>query len=186
MMRQILFSTVLLGILPLTACSVTTTSAGSSATTSSTSVVTTVAAGDSLPNSLCVTLRMRDNTQQLVYLRTHPAVRPQPRNTVVSAQLTSITYDSNDIVRYQSGKALTAGTSTAGLPEAAKRAGFAGEYILFFGLPDGSHITIVTDSGLQWRDQDIEGDTYALALSELPRGKYIVSLNATTFRVELK
>ena len=60
------------------------------------------------------------------------------------------------------------------------------EMILFFGLPKGSHINIVTDSGLEWRDQDIEGITYALVLTELPRGKYIVSMNSTTFRVELK
>ncbi len=183
-MRQILFLTALLGILPLTACSVSTSSAGTSTMTAS--VIPTVAAGDSLPNNLCVTLRLRDNTQQLIYLRTHPAVRQQPRQTVVSAQLTSITYESDDIIRYQSGKALTTGTSTAGLPEAVKKAGVMGEYIVFLGLPDNSHITILTDSELQWRDQDIEGSTYALALSELPRGKYIVTINSTTFRVELK
>lgn len=113
-------------------------------------------------------------------------VRLLPRQTVVSTPLTTITYERNDVTRHQPGKALLAGTSTAGLPASAKTAGNMDEMILFFGLPKGSHINIVTDSGLEWLDKDIKGTTYALVLTELPRGKYIVSMNSTTFRVELK
>ena len=184
-MKHILLMALILGILPLTACSTTTLTAGGAAAVAADSL--SVVVRDSLPsNGKCVTLRMNDATQQLVYLRIHPQVRLLPRQTVVSTPLTTITYERNDVTRHQPGKALLAGTSTAGLPASAKTAGNMDEMILFFGLPKGSHINIVTDSGLEWRDQDIEGTTYALVLTELPRGKYIVSMNSTTFRVELK
>lgn len=174
--------TLMLCILPLTACSHTTMSVGSAAADSS-----ATAEQDSLPNNgRCVTLRMNDGTQQLIYLRTHPAVKHLPRQTQVSTMLTVITYNQGDVVRYQQGKALLAGTSTKGLPASAKSASTLNEQILFFGLPRNSHITIVTDSDLQWRDEDIEGSTYALSLTELPRGSYLVTVNSTTFRVELK
>ena len=169
--------TLLFCILPLTACSKSTLAAPDSAS---------VAPRDSLPNGMCVTLRLEDTTQQIIYLRAHPQVRQQPRQVVVSTPLTVITYERNDVVRHQPGKALTAGTSTAGLPASVKSASKMTEQILFFGLPKNSHISIETDTGLQWRDQDIEGDTYALVLTELPRGKYLVTMNATTFHVELK
>ena len=184
-MKHILFVAITLGILPLTACSTTMLSAGSAAIAASDT--SSVAVRDSLPNNgKCVTLRMNDATQQLVYLRIHPQVRLLPRQTVVSTPLTTITYERNDVTRHQPGKALLAGTSTAGLPASAKTAGNMDEMILFFGLPEGSHINIVTDSGLEWLDKDIKGTTYALVLTELPPGKYIVSMNATTFRVELE
>lgn len=184
-MKHILFVAIILGILPLTACSTTMLSAGSAAIAASDT--SSVAVRDSLPNNgKCVTLRMNDATQQLVYLRIHPQVRLLPRQTVVSTPLTTITYERNDVTRHQPGKALLAGTSTAGLPASAKTAGNMDEMILFFGLPKGSHINIRTASGLQWLDKDIKGSTYALVLTELPPGKYIVSMNATTFRVELK
>ena len=176
---------ILFGLLPLTACSKNTLATVS--TIASASDTASVAKRDSLPNNgICVTLRMEDGTQQLIYLRAHPQVRQQPRQMVVSAPLTTITYDRNDVVRHQPGKALTAGTSTAGLPAAAKSPSPLNERILFFGLPKNSHINILTDAELQWLDKDIDGDTYALLLSELPRGRYIVTLNATTFRLELK
>lgn len=185
-MKHLLFSVILLGILLLTACSKTTLSAGGSSVSSSMGI-TSVATRDSLPNNgMCVTLRMRDATQQLVYFRIHPTVKQDPKQTVVSTPLTTITYDGYDVVRQQPGKALLGGTSTAGLPPSVLAAGSMNEQILFFDLPKGSHLNIRTDSGLQWRDQDIEGNTYALVLTELPRGKYIITMNATTFRVELK
>lgn len=184
-MKHYLFTAILFGILPLTACSNVTLSAGSSAVSASDSSSVTIR--DSLPNNgMCVTLRMRDATQQLIYLRIHPSVRVQPRQMMVTTPLTTITFDRNDVLYHQSGKALLAGTSTAGLPASVKAANNMNEQILFFGLPEGSHINIMTDSGLEWRNEDIEGNTYALVLTELPRGKYIVSMNATTFRVELK
>ena len=184
-MKHLFITAILLGILPLTACSYTTVSAGSS--TVSASDTSSVAVRDSLPdNGKCVTLRMIDATQILIYLRVHPMVKQQPRQMTVSTPLTTITYQRNDVVRHQPGKALLAGTSTAGLPASVKAAGNINEQILFFGLPQGSHLNITTDTGLQWRDQDIEGNTYALVLTELPRGKYIVSMNAITFHVELK
>lgn len=182
-MKHIFSIVLLLGILPLTACSRSTLPVAVPAVSDTLSV----AVRDSLPNSgMCVTLRMTGGTQQLIYLRTHPAVRRQPRQTVVSTPLTVITYEGNDVVHLQPGQALLAGTSTAGLPASAIAAGTMNERILFFGLPSGSHISIVTDNGLQWRDQDIEGDTYALMLNELPRGRYTVTVNSITFRVELK
>ena len=183
-MKPLFIFAILLGILPMTACSKTTLAAGTTAAAVDT---TAVAPRDSLPNNgMCVTLRMEDGTQQLIYLRVHPAVRQQPRQMVVSTPLTTITYERNDVVRHQPGKALLAGTSTAGLPAAAKSLDRMNERILFFGLPKNSHINIVTDTNLQWRDEDIEGDTYALILTQLPRGSYIISMNATVFRVELK
>ena len=185
MMKHILFTVLVLGILSLTACSKSTLSAGGSS--ASASGITSVAARDSLPNNgMCVTLRMRDATQQLACFRVHPTVKQDPKQTVVSTPLTTITYDGYDVVRQQPGKALLAGTSTAGLPASATAAGSMNEQILFFGLPKGSHLNIMTESGLQWQDKDIEGNTYALVLTELPRGKYVISMNATTFRVELK
>ena len=184
-MKHFLFTAIFFGILPLTACSKITLTAGSSTMAASDS--SSIAPRDSLPNNgMCVTLRMRDTTQQLIYLRSHPSVRVQPRQAMVSTPLTTITYERNDVLYHQSGKALLAGTSTAGLPASVKAANNMNEQILFFGLPEGSHINIMTDSGLEWRDEDLEGNTYALVLTELPRGKYIVSMNATTFRIELK
>ena len=184
-MKNLTLIAIFLGILPLTACSKSTLSVDSSAASVLDSA--TVVPYDSLPNNgMCVTLRMNDVTQQLIYLRTHPAVRQQARNLTVSTPLTVITYDRNDVVRHQPGKALLAGTSTAGLPAMAKAESRMNERILFFGLPKGSHINIATDTGLQWRDQDIEGDTYDLLLTELPRGRYLISVNSITFRVELK
>lgn len=184
-MKHILYTVLLLGILPLTACSKITMSVDPSV--ASVRDTTSVVPYDSLPNNgLCATLRMEDGTQQLIYTRSHPAVRQQARQIIVSTPLTIITYERNDVVRHQPGKALLAGTSTAGLPASAKAASTLNERILFFGLPKDSHLNITTDTGLQWRDQDIKGDTYALLLSELPRGSYLVTMNATTFRVELK
>ena len=190
-MKHILYIILFLGIPPLTACSKTTVSAtNDSAATATAAVAVSVSdttSTDPLPNNgMCVTLRMNDATQQLIYLRTHPSVRQQPRQTVVSSPLTVITYERNDVVRHQPGKALLAGTSTAGLPTSAKATDRMKERIFFFGLPKDSHISIVTDSGLQWLDQDIKGDTYALVLTELPHGRYIVTMNSTTFQVELK
>lgn len=184
-MKHLLFSVILLVVLPLTACSKATLAVGRSTMAVSDSAA--VAPRDSLPNNgMCVTLRMEDGTQQLIYLRAHPNVRQMPRQVVVSTPLTSITYERNDVVRHQQGKALTAGTSTSGLPAAAKSKSAMNERILFFGLPERSHITIVTDTELQWLDKDIEGDTYALMLSELPRGRYLVTINSVNIRVELK
>lgn len=184
-MKYLTLIAIFLGTLPLTACSKSTLSVDSVGASVPDS--TAVVPYDSLPNNgMCVTLRMNDVTQQLIYLRSHPSVRQQARNLVVSTPLTVITYDRNDVVRHQPGKALLAGTSTAGLPALAKSESRMNERILFFGLPKNSHLNIATDTGLQWRDQDIKGDTYALLLSELPRGSYLVTMNATTFRVELK
>lgn len=100
--------------------------------------------------------------------------------------MTTVTYERQDVTFQQQGKALLPDTSTAGMPPSVKNAGNIDEMILFFGLPEGSHINIRTASGLQWLDKDIKGTTYALVLTELPPGKYIVSMNATTFRVELE
>ena len=184
-MKHLLFSVILLVVLPLTACSKATLAVGRSTMAVSDSAA--VAPRDSLPNNgMCVTLRMEDGTQQLIYLRAHPNVRQMPRQVVVSTPLTSITYERNDVVRHQPGKALLAGTSTAGLPASVKGVGNMNERILFFGLPKDSHINIVTDTGIQWRDEDLEGDTFALVLTDLPRGRYIISVNSTTFRIELK
>ena len=184
-MKHIFLMAMILGILPLTACSTTTLRAGSAAAVAADSSSVTVR--DSLPsNGKCITLRMDDATQQLVYLRHSPRVKLQPREVVVSAPMTTITYDHQDVIYQQHGKALLPRTSTAGMPPSVKTAGNIDEMILFFGLPKGSHINIRTASGLEWRDQDIEGNTYALILTELPRGKYIISMNATTFRLELE
>lgn len=184
-MKHIRYTVLLLCVLPLTACSKTILSAGASDVP--VSATSSVVASDSLPdNGMCVTLRMSGGTQQLVYLRTHPTVKRQPRQTVVSTPLTVVTYQGNDVIHLQSGKALLAGTSTAGLPASVTAGNRMNECILFFGLPRDSHISIVTESGLQWRDQDIEGDTYALVLTELPRGRYTVTVNSITFSVALK
>ncbi len=184
-MKHLLFSVISLVVLPLTACSKATLAVGRSTMAVSDSAA--VAPRDSLPNNgMCVTLRMEDGTQQLIYLRAHPQVRQLQRQVVVSTPLTTITYEQDAVVRHQQGKALTAGTSTSGLPAAAKSKSAMNERILFFGLPENSHITIVTDTELQWLDKDIEGDTYALMLSELPRGRYLVTINSVNIRVELK
>ena len=183
-MKHIFLMAMILGILPLTACSTATLTAGGAAAAADTS---SVAVRDSLPsNGKCITLHMNDATQQLVYLRHSPRVKLQPRQVVVSAPMTTITYDHQDVIYQQHGKALLPRTSTAGMPPSVKTAGNIDEMILFFGLPKGSHINIRTASGLQWLDKDIKGTTYALVLTELPPGKYIVSMNATTFRVELE
>ena len=184
-MKHIFLMAMILGILPLTACSTTTLRAGSAAAVAADSSSVTVR--DSLPsNGKCITLHMNDATQQLVYLRHSPRVKLQPRQVVVSAPMTTVTYERQDVTFQQQGKALLPDTSTAGMPPSVKNAGNIDEMILFFGLPEGSHINIRTASGLQWLDKDIKGTTYALVLTELPPGKYIVSMNATTFRVELE
>lgn len=183
-MKHIFLMAMILGILPLTACSTATLTAGGAAAAADTS---SVAVRDSLPsNGKCITLHMNDATQQLVYLRHSPRVKLQPRQVVVSAPMTTITYDHQDVIYQQHGKALLPRTSTAGMPPSVKNAGNIDEMILFFGLPEGSHINIRTASGLEWLDKDIKGTTYALVFTELPPGKYIVSMNATTFCVELK
>lgn len=185
MIKHIFFTVMILGTLLLAACSTTTLTSGNTATVAEDTL--SVAVRDSLPsNGKCITLHMNDATQQLVYLRHSPRVKLQPRQVVVSAPMTTVTYERQDVIHQQHGKALLPRTSTAGMPPSVKTAGNIDEMILFFGLPKGSHINIRTASGLEWRDQDIEGNTYALILTELPRGKYIISMNATTFRLELE
>lgn len=185
MIKHIFFTVMILGTLLLAACSTTTLTSGNTATVAEDTL--SVAVRDSLPsNGKCITLHMNDATQQLVYLRLSPRVKLQPRQVVVSVPMTTITYERQDVTFQQQGKALLPDTSTAGMPPSVKNAGNIDEMILFFGLPEGSHINIRTASGLQWLDKDIKGTTYALVLTELPPGKYIVSMNATTFRVELE
>ena len=184
-MKQFFSIVLLFAILSLTSCSKAVLPESGAKVAGS--AQTSAAGSDALPNNgMCVTLRMDDGTQQLVYMRVHPTVQLLPQQMVVSTPLTSITYERNDVVRHQPGKALMAGTSTKSLPAAVTAVGNTNEQILFFGLPKGSHLSIMTDAGLQWRDQDIESDTYALVLTELPRGKYLVIMNAITFRVELR
>lgn len=183
-MKSIFYTVLILGTLSLTCCTSMKLAGGSAAVAADTA---SIAALDALPNNgMCVTLRMSDATQQLIYLRVHPMVQRLPRKTVISTPLTAITFESQDVVNCQPGKALMAGTSAAGLPTAVTAVDNMNERMYFFGLPKGSHLTIMTEAGLQWRDQDIEGSTFALVLTELPRGKYLVSMNSINFHVELK
>ena len=183
-MKSIFYTVIILGTLSLTSCSSMKLAGGSAAIASDTA---SVAALNALPNNgMCVTLRMNDTTQQLIYLRVHPQVQRLPQQTIVSTPLTTIIFESQDVVYSQLGKALMAGTSAAGLSAAVTAVDNMNERMFFFGLPKGSHINIQTEEGLQWRDQDIEGSTYALVLTELPRGKYLVSMNSINFHVELK
>ena len=183
-MKSIFYTVIILGTLSLTSCSSMKLAGGSAAIASDTA---SVAALNALPNNgMCVTLRMNDTTQQLIYLRVHPQVQRLPQQTIVSTPLTTIIFESQDVVYSQLGKALMAGTSAAGLPTAVTAVDNMNERMFFFGLPKGSHINIQTEEGLQWRDQDIEGSTFALVLTELPRGKYLVSMNSINFHVELK
>ena len=186
---------LLLGLLMLAACSKTTLSSGNApqsaaeATTAATAVNAAAAKSAkaiTLSPNLCTTLRMEDSTQQLIYLRSHAAVKHDPQQTILSNTLTSITYATGDVKHYQQGLALITGTAIASLPPTATDKSNMDERILFFGLPKGSHLNIMTVSGLQWRDQDIETDTYVLSLTELPRGKYRITLNGISFFVELK
>ena len=184
--KQIFLAALLPALLLLVSCSKSMVLAGRWAADAVPGSIS-AAVRDSLPdNGLCVSLRMIDGTQQLIYTRIHPTVQRQPRQMVVSSLLTSVSYDRNDVVYHQPGKALLAGTSTAGLPSTVLSAGIVSEQILFFGLPRNSHLTIMTDTGIQWRDQDVETGTYALVLSDLPRGRYLVTMNSITFHVELR